>query len=50
MNEYFLPTARKNDLVIQELPDELLIYDLSRNKALCLNQTAKLIVEEIRKG
>ena len=35
-----LPVARKDNLVIQELPDEILIYDLETNKAHCLNQTA----------
>jgi hypothetical protein len=34
------PIARKEGLVIQELPDEFLVYDLETNKAHCLNQTA----------
>jgi len=34
------PIARKNDLVIQEMPGEVLVYDLSTNKAHCLNETA----------
>ncbi len=46
MNKYFLPVARKRNLVVQELPDELLVYDLDKNKAICLNQTAKLILEQ----
>lgn len=37
------PQARKDGLVIQELPDELLVYDERRNKAHCLNRTAALI-------
>ena len=37
------PIARKEGLVIQELPDELLVYDLSRDKAHCLNQTAAFV-------
>jgi hypothetical protein len=37
------PIARKEGLVIQELPDEILIYDLDRDKAHCLNQTAALV-------
>jgi hypothetical protein len=41
-----LPVARKTNIVVQELPDELLVYDLDRNRALCLNQTAKLILEQ----
>ena len=34
------PTAKRNRLVIQELPSELLIYDLDTNKAHCLNASA----------
>jgi Coenzyme PQQ synthesis protein D (PqqD) len=35
-----LPRARREHLVVQDLPDELLIYDLERHKAFCLNRTA----------
>lgn len=35
-----VPRARKQGLVVQEMPDELLVYDLDRHKAHCLNQTA----------
>jgi hypothetical protein len=38
-----LPKARRNKLVIQELPDEVLVYDQERDKAHCLNQTAALV-------
>lgn len=38
-----VPQKREHSLVIDELPDELLIYDLDRHKAHCLNQTAALI-------
>jgi Coenzyme PQQ synthesis protein D (PqqD) len=38
-----LPVARKQNLVIQELPDELLVYDLDRDKAHCLNRTAAFV-------
>lgn len=34
------PRARKEGLVIQTLPDETLVYDLDRDLAHCLNQTA----------
>ena len=34
------PQARSSALIIQELPGELLVYDLTRHKALCLNETA----------
>jgi hypothetical protein len=38
-----LPRARKEGLLIQELPEEFLIYDLSTAKAHCLNKTAALV-------
>jgi hypothetical protein len=38
-----LPRARKDGLVIKELPDETLVYDLERDEAHCLNQTAALV-------
>ena len=37
------PIARKKGLVIQELPDEVLVYDLDRDRAHCLNQTAAFV-------
>jgi Coenzyme PQQ synthesis protein D (PqqD) len=39
----FLPLAKKEDIVIQELNDEVLIYDLLRNQAFCLNETSVII-------
>lgn len=41
-----LPFLRTENLVVSELPNELLIYDLKKNRALCLNETARLIMEE----
>jgi len=41
--EESVPRARREGLLVQELPDELLVYDLVRQKAHCLNQTAALI-------
>src|SRR5262249_41926159 len=38
-----LPQARKNNIVVQELNNETLIYDLKTNKAYCLNHTSALI-------
>lgn len=38
-----LPRARAIDLVTREMPDEVLVYDLKRHKAHCLNQTAALV-------
>jgi hypothetical protein len=52
------PTARKAQLIVKELDDETLVYDLERDEAHCLNQTAALVwkccdgrttVEEIAK-
>ena len=37
------PKGQENDLVIQELKGELLIYDLSVHKAYCLNETSAII-------
>src|SRR5712691_3044972 len=37
------PLARKEGLVIQELPDEVLVYDLERDRAHCLNETAAFV-------
>ena len=37
------PKARQHDLVVEELPDETLVYDLERDKAHCLNPTAALV-------
>jgi len=41
-NSHF-PIARKNGLVIQEVPGELLVYDLDSDKAHCLNETAAIV-------
>jgi hypothetical protein len=38
-----LPQARKDGIVVRELPDEVLVYDLERHKAHCLNQTAAAV-------
>ncbi len=38
-----MPRARKKELVLQELPDELLVYDLENQRAHCLNKTAALV-------
>lgn len=41
-----LPQARTDNLVIRELDDETLVYDMEREKAHCLNQTAALIWQQ----
>lgn len=43
MNNPNNPMARQNGLVVQEMPDEVLVYDLDTNKAHCLNNSAALI-------
>lgn len=43
MNSSQVPVARKDGLVVQEMPDEVLVYDLDDNKAFCLNPTAASI-------
>ena len=37
------PQARTEGLVVRELPDELMVYDLERHKAHCLNATAAAV-------
>lgn len=37
------PMARQKGLVVQEMPDEVLVYDLDTNKAHCLNQSAAFV-------
>ncbi len=43
MNSSLIPVARKEDLVIQELQDEILVFDIKTSKAHCLNQTASRV-------
>ena len=43
MNNPNNPMARQNGIVVQEMPDEVLVYDLDSNKAHCLNQSAALV-------
>ena len=38
-----IPHAREEDLVVQELPGELLVYDLKTHKAHCLNDAAAIV-------
>lgn len=38
-----MPRARTDDLTVDELPDETLVYDLKRHKAHCLNRTAAAV-------
>ena len=43
MKTSFLPRARTKGLVIEELKEEVLIYDLARSRAHCLNPTAAVV-------
>ena len=38
-----MPKARKDRLIIKELPDETLVYDLNTDRAHCLNETASIV-------
>ena len=38
-----MPRARQDELVVEELQDETLVYDLERHKAHCLNRTSALV-------
>ncbi|MCA1593965.1 MAG: PqqD family protein [Acidobacteria bacterium] len=42
-NGHTRPRARADNLVVRELPDEVLVYDLERHRAVCLNRTAALV-------
>jgi hypothetical protein len=37
------PTARRDGLIVRELEEETLVYDLERDEAHCLNHTAALV-------
>lgn len=43
MKNHIVPKARKENLVVQELDGEVLIYDLNTNKAFCLNEASALV-------
>ncbi|MBX7172343.1 MAG: PqqD family protein [Pyrinomonadaceae bacterium] len=43
MNLGYNPLSRKDNIVIQEINGEVLIYDLAKNKALCLNETSAMV-------
>jgi hypothetical protein len=43
MGDPLKPQARRDGLVINELPEEIIIYDLETNEAHCLNRTASLV-------
>jgi hypothetical protein len=37
------PAVRRSGLVVRELPDETVVYDLDRHQAHCLNRTAAIV-------
>lgn len=39
------PLSRQADILVQDLDNELLVYDLQINKAYCLNQTSAMVFE-----
>jgi hypothetical protein len=41
--DQLIPEARREGLVVQEMSDEVLVYDRERNRAHCLNRTAALV-------
>lgn len=43
MASKFYPESRKEDIIVQELEGETLIYDLRINKAHCLNKTSAFV-------
>lgn len=43
MNINTLPRARSYGIVVQEMPDEVLVYDLDTNKAHCLNSSSAIV-------
>ena len=43
INNNQMALARQEDLVVQEMPDEMLVYDLKRHEAHCLNKTAAFV-------
>lgn len=40
---FIKPVVRTRDLVVQEHGDEILIYDLTKDRAMCLNTTAAAV-------
>ncbi|MGH9883500.1 MAG: PqqD family peptide modification chaperone [Pyrinomonadaceae bacterium] len=43
IDQFRKPLARKGSLIVKEVSGEVLIYDLDRDKAHCLNETAALV-------
>jgi hypothetical protein len=43
MSSKINPIARRNDIIVQELKDEVLVYDLIINRAYCLNESSAIV-------
>src|SRR5919206_3923636 len=43
MDHKVLPQARSENLIVEELDGEVLVYDIDRDRAHCLNSTAALV-------
>ncbi|MCB1024460.1 MAG: PqqD family protein, partial [Acidobacteria bacterium] len=43
---YLTPRCRQNDIVIQTIENEILVYDLQTKKAFCLNETSASVWQE----
>ncbi len=43
MKKQIAPLGRKEELVVQDMNGEVLIYDLKENKAFCLNETSAMV-------
>src|SRR6266436_6785424 len=43
MTSKLAPNARKNNLIVKEVSNEVLIYDENNHQAHCLNETAALV-------
>ncbi|HRH46475.1 MAG TPA: PqqD family peptide modification chaperone [Pyrinomonadaceae bacterium] len=39
------PLAKTSEILLQELENELLVYDLQTNKAFCLNETSSIVFQ-----
>ena len=46
MSSKIYPIARYDDIVVQQLNNETLVYDLKTNNAFCLNETSALVWQE----
>ena len=43
MNTRYYPKYRRDNLIVKELVDEALVYDLKNNRAFCLNKPSAVV-------